>query len=260
MQAVATVSPSSSPPHCLLLLLAIVAHSFFFPTGAQQHHLCFLLEQRTHASALTVAAHSFFPISAQQHHLCFLLSQHTHTSVVAVTTPIYHLQPHPNCHHSPILYRAHYTKYDVTNAMAMDDVLDARVKAFETRIEDILQELFREFRRSRSKKYDYGQHIGYPHMREEFPRWEDGNPIGWISCVEKVFHFHKTPEESMVEISSTQLKDDVIQWYDLYETYHGVPSWGQFKRELLIHFRPSEYKNINGQLTKIRQISTVQEY
>ncbi|RZS03058.1 hypothetical protein BHM03_00033182 [Ensete ventricosum] len=106
MQAVATVSPSSSPPHCLLLLLAIVAHSFFFPTGAQQHHLCFLLEQRTHASALTVAAHSFFPISAQQHHLCFLLSQHTHTSVVAVTTPIYHLQPHPNCHHSPILYRA----------------------------------------------------------------------------------------------------------------------------------------------------------
>ncbi|RRT70297.1 hypothetical protein B296_00018606 [Ensete ventricosum] len=60
----------------------------------------------------------------------------------------------------------------------------------------------------------------------------------------------------MVEVASTQLKGDAIQWYDLYETYHGVPSWGQFKREFLIRFRLSEYKNINGQLVKIRQTST----
>ncbi|RRT39742.1 hypothetical protein B296_00040968 [Ensete ventricosum] len=64
----------------------------------------------------------------------------------------------------------------------------------------------------------------------------------------------------MVEIASTQLEGDAIQWYDLYEIYHGVPSWGQFKRELMIRFRLSEYKNINGQLAKIRQTSTVQEY
>ncbi|RZS14395.1 hypothetical protein BHM03_00046067 [Ensete ventricosum] len=64
----------------------------------------------------------------------------------------------------------------------------------------------------------------------------------------------------MVEIASTQLKGDAIQWYDLYKTYHGVPSWGQFKREFLIRFRLSKYKNNNGQLAKIRQISTVQEY
>ncbi|RWW17866.1 hypothetical protein GW17_00018187 [Ensete ventricosum] len=64
----------------------------------------------------------------------------------------------------------------------------------------------------------------------------------------------------MVEIASTQLEGDAIQWYDLYETYHRVPSWGQFKRELLIRFGPSEYKNINGQLAKINQTSTVNEY
>ncbi|RWW59172.1 hypothetical protein BHE74_00033907 [Ensete ventricosum] len=58
----------------------------------------------------------------------------------------------------------------------------------------------------------------------------------------------------MVEIASTQLECNVIQWYDLYETYHGVPSWGQFKRELLIHFGSSEYKNVNGQLVKICQV------
>ncbi|RZS21856.1 hypothetical protein BHM03_00054550 [Ensete ventricosum] len=64
----------------------------------------------------------------------------------------------------------------------------------------------------------------------------------------------------MVEIASTKLKGDAIQWYDLYETYHVVPSWGQFKRELLICFGSSEYKDINRQLTKIRQTSRVQEY
>ncbi|RZS16323.1 hypothetical protein BHM03_00048316, partial [Ensete ventricosum] len=37
-------------------------------------------------------------------------------------------------------------------------------------------------------------------MRMDFPRWEDGDPTGWISLVKRYFHFHKTPEESMVDI------------------------------------------------------------
>ncbi|RZS26574.1 hypothetical protein BHM03_00059931 [Ensete ventricosum] len=130
-------------------------------------------------------------------------------------------------------------------------------------MEDRFQELLREIRRSRSEspnktqhgensirsrseKYDHGQDIGYTHIRVEFLKWKDGNPIGWISHVEIFFCFHRTPKESKVEIASIQLKGDVIQLYDLYETYHGVPSWEQFKRELLIHFGPSGYKNING--------------
>ncbi|RWW11032.1 hypothetical protein GW17_00025385, partial [Ensete ventricosum] len=130
-----------------------------------------------------------------------------------------------------------YTKYNVTDAMTMDDALDVRFKASEARIEDKLQELLREFKRNRFEKYDQGQDTGYP--RKEFPRWEDGDPTGWISRVEKFFHFHKSLEEYMVKIASAQFKGDAIQWYDLYETYHGVPSWGQFKRELLSHFGPT---------------------
>ncbi|RWW83879.1 hypothetical protein BHE74_00007597 [Ensete ventricosum] len=34
----------------------------------------------------------------------------------------------------------------------------------------------------------------------------------------------------------------------------------QFKSSLLIRFGPSEYENIDGQLAKIRQTSTIQEY
>ncbi|RRT62390.1 hypothetical protein B296_00011665 [Ensete ventricosum] len=120
-------------------------------------------------------------------------------------------------------------------------------------MENRLQEIFNEFKRSlsenpnksqhdesssfkgkRSEKYDQGQDTGYP--RKEFPKWEDEDPINWISSAKKFFRFHKTPKEFMVEIASTRLKVNAIQWYDLYETYHRVPLWGQFKRELLIHF------------------------
>ncbi|RRT32240.1 hypothetical protein B296_00055096 [Ensete ventricosum] len=157
--------------------------------------------------------------------------------------------------------------------MTTDDSLDAMLKAFEARMEDRFQELLREIRRSqseslnktqhgesskgsRSEKYDHGQDIGYTRMRVEFPRWEDGNLIGWISHAERFFHFHRTPEESKMEIASIQLKGDAIQWYDWYEHTHEEPSWEQFKSGLLIHFGPSEHENIDGQLAKIRQTST----
>ncbi|RWW64213.1 hypothetical protein BHE74_00028560 [Ensete ventricosum] len=138
---------------------------------------------------------------------------------------LYH-RDHPLPHHpaTSLFFLCNHTKYDVTDVMAMDDALDAWFKASKARIEDSLQELLYEFKRSRSEKYDNGQDTGYPRKREEFPRWEDGGLIGWISCAKKFSHYHRTLEESIVEIASTQLNSDVIQRYDLYETYHGVPS------------------------------------
>ncbi|RWW40950.1 hypothetical protein BHE74_00053600 [Ensete ventricosum] len=62
-------------------------------------------------------------------------------------------------------------------------------------MEERLQELFREFKKSllnslnksqhgessnlkgsRSKNYDKGQDTGYPCVRVEFSKWEDGDP------------------------------------------------------------------------------------
>ncbi|RRT74400.1 hypothetical protein B296_00032379 [Ensete ventricosum] len=94
--------------------------------------------------------------------------------------------------------------------MTTNDALDARFKAFEARIEDRFQELLHEFRKSRSEspnkahhgksskwsrseKYDNGQDTGYTRMRVEFPRWEDGDPIGYISRAEIFFSFLQDP-------------------------------------------------------------------
>ncbi|RRT53887.1 hypothetical protein B296_00049015 [Ensete ventricosum] len=104
--------------------------------------------------------------------------------------------------------------------MVINSSLGARIDAFEARIENRLQELFNEFKRcllknlnksqhdessslkgNKYEKYNQRQDTGYPHMK--FFRWEDEDPIGWISRAKIFSHFHETPEESKVKIAST---------------------------------------------------------
>ncbi|RWW58627.1 hypothetical protein BHE74_00034483 [Ensete ventricosum] len=147
-------------------------------------------------------------------------------------------------------------------AMASDDAIDARLEAFEARMKDILRTLLEEFKLGRlespkrsprgensyhkenqSGKGDQAQDFAYSRMRVDFPRWEDEDLTGWISRAEWYFRFHKTLYASMVDIAAIYLEGDAIQWYDWFEYIHGVPTWRQFKSELLICFRPSEYEN-----------------
>ncbi|RRT83791.1 hypothetical protein B296_00003315 [Ensete ventricosum] len=69
-------------------------------------------------------------------------------------------------------------------------------------------------------------------MRVEFPICEDGDPIGCISHDERYFRFHKTPEESMVDVVIVHLEGDAIRWYDWFEHMHDIPTRRKLKRRL----------------------------
>ncbi|RZR73186.1 hypothetical protein BHM03_00021235 [Ensete ventricosum] len=163
--------------------------------------------------------------------------------------------------------------------MASVDLIGAKLEAFETHMDDGLCALFAKFRLGRSSTPRRSQHgesfnrkenppkkeeqvmdSSYPCIRMDFPRWEDGDPTRWISRAKQYFYYHRTSEASMVDIAAIHLGREAIQWYDWYKHTHGVPTWRQLKSGLLIHFRSTEYGNMNGQLVKIRQTSTVQEY
>ena len=90
-----------------------------------------------------------------------------------------------------------------------------------------------------------------PRMRVDFPRWDEGDPAGWISRVERYFHYYRMSDDSMVEIAAIQLEGDAIQWYNWLGYNHGAPTWNQFKNALLNRFGRMEYENIDGQLAKI---------
>ncbi|RRT61717.1 hypothetical protein B296_00020001 [Ensete ventricosum] len=57
-------------------------------------------------------------------------------------------------------------------------------------------------------------------MRVDFPRWEEGDLISWISRAEHYFRFHQTTNAAMVEITAINLKGDAIQWFNWFEHTH----------------------------------------
>ncbi|RRT66743.1 hypothetical protein B296_00007378 [Ensete ventricosum] len=69
--------------------------------------------------------------------------------------------------------------------------------------------------RSQDDPQEHGHitsNLNNPCMKVDFPRWKEGNPIGWISRVERDFRFYRTADATRVEITAIHLKGDVIQW------------------------------------------------
>ncbi|RRT38721.1 hypothetical protein B296_00033586 [Ensete ventricosum] len=117
--------------------------------------------------------------------------------------------------------------------MASEEAIDAKIEAFENRMEEKMQSLFVEFsigRPSSPRKSQHGEtsdwrddpqehgHItsdlNNPCMKVDFPRWEEGDQIGWISRTKRYFRFYQTADASRVEIASIHLKGDATQWFN----------------------------------------------
>ncbi|RZR71849.1 hypothetical protein BHM03_00007908 [Ensete ventricosum] len=163
--------------------------------------------------------------------------------------------------------------------MASEKTIDAKLEAFGNRIEENIRSLFAEFsigRLSNPRKSQHGEtsdrqddpqkqdHItsdlNNPCMKVDFPRWEEGDPIGRILRAERYFRFYRTDDATRVEIAAIHLEGDAIQWFNWFKHNHRGLSWQQFNERLLDRFGPINFNNVDGQLTKIRQTSTIQEY
>ncbi|RRT75796.1 hypothetical protein B296_00013134 [Ensete ventricosum] len=113
--------------------------------------------------------------------------------------------------------------------MALDESIDAKLEAFENRMDEKMRALFVEFNIGQpssprmshhgetSDRRDNPQEYGHitsdpnnPHMKVDFPRWEEGDPIGRISCMERYFRFYRTADATRVEIAVIHLEGDAI--------------------------------------------------
>ncbi|RZR77477.1 hypothetical protein BHM03_00002589 [Ensete ventricosum] len=114
--------------------------------------------------------------------------------------------------------------------MASEEAISAKLETFENRLEEKMRSLFAQFSIGRPSSPRKSQHektsdrrddpqehdhiisdLNNPHMKVDFPRWKEEDPIGWISCVECYFWFYRTAEATQVEIATIHLKGDVIQ-------------------------------------------------
>ncbi|RWV92005.1 hypothetical protein GW17_00045664 [Ensete ventricosum] len=117
--------------------------------------------------------------------------------------------------------------------MVSEKAINAKFEAFESRMEEKMRSLFTEFsigQPSSPRKSHHGEtsdrqddpqehgHITYdPNnlcMKFDCPRWEEGDPIGWISCAERYFRFYRTTNATQVEIAAIHLEGDAIQWFN----------------------------------------------
>ncbi|RRT38032.1 hypothetical protein B296_00011107 [Ensete ventricosum] len=55
--------------------------------------------------------------------------------------------------------------------------------------------------------------LNNPCMKVDFPRWKEGDSIGWISHAERYFRFYRTADATQVEIAAIHLKGDAIRWF-----------------------------------------------
>ncbi|GJY79478.1 retrotransposon gag domain, retroviral aspartyl protease [Tanacetum coccineum] len=94
----------------------------------------------------------------------------------------------------------------------------------------------------------------------EFPKFQGGDPRGWILKVEKYFRYYETPDESKVEIASMYLEGDALDLFACISAEHNHLYWEELVKILHENYGPAEFQNPDEHLCNIKQTGTVQEY
>jgi len=84
-------------------------------------------------------------------------------------------------------------------------------------------------------------------------------PVG-VYRVEQFFEFQSTAEEDKVVLVAYHLKGEAQLWYKLFKETEEGASWEQLKEGLHVRNGPTQFDDFFGDLTKLRQTGTVQEY
>lgn len=99
-----------------------------------------------------------------------------------------------------------------------------------------------------------------PHTKMEFPKFEGGDPRGWILKAEKYFRYYQTPDELKVDIAAMYLEGDALDLFSWLNNERTLIYWDELVKALQESYGPAEFQNPNEHLCSIRQTGTIQEY
>ncbi|KAK0571896.1 hypothetical protein LWI29_023257 [Acer saccharum] len=98
-------------------------------------------------------------------------------------------------------------------------------------------------------------------IKLDFPRFNSGgDPTSWICRAKQFFQIHETPTVDQVTLASFHLEGDAQLWYQLLKQERITITWEEFKQGLHTRFGPNQFFNFFGELTKLQQTGTVEEY
>jgi hypothetical protein len=99
-----------------------------------------------------------------------------------------------------------------------------------------------------------------PRLKLDVPRFSGSDANGWIFKISQFFTYHQTPEEDRITIASFYLDGPVLTWYQWMYSNRQIVSWNQFLRALEIRFAPAAYDDPKGNLFKLTQSGSVNDY
>ena len=92
------------------------------------------------------------------------------------------------------------------------------------------------------------------------PIFTRDNPDGWIFRAERYFNINRLTEGERLATAGVSVDSDALSWLQWTEVQAPFSSWDDFKRRLLVCFRPSQDGSLYEQLLAIRQVGMMAEY
>ncbi|XP_061373831.1 uncharacterized protein LOC133316132 [Gastrolobium bilobum] len=92
------------------------------------------------------------------------------------------------------------------------------------------------------------------------PRFNGGNPEPWIHKIQQFYGFHSLSDTEKFTLTSFHMDGKAEDWYHWMDRNGRLHTWAQFLDALRSRFGPSRYRDLRGELGRITQGSTVDEY
>ncbi|XP_061370669.1 uncharacterized protein LOC133313296 [Gastrolobium bilobum] len=92
------------------------------------------------------------------------------------------------------------------------------------------------------------------------PRFAGGNPEPWIHKVQQFYGFHQLSDPDKFTLTSFHMDNAAEEWYHWMDRNGRLRTWEGFLVALRARFRPSKYRDLRGELSRLTQTSTVDEY
>ncbi|XP_057475850.1 uncharacterized protein LOC130763850 isoform X2 [Actinidia eriantha] len=102
--------------------------------------------------------------------------------------------------------------------------------------------------------------FGTRYAKIDFPRFFGEDPTGWVYKCERFFEYNSIENQNKVKLAILHLEDRALQWYQWFEKTHCIINWESFKQGIVSRFGPDVFEDAVGELTKLKQTTTVKEF
>lgn len=97
-------------------------------------------------------------------------------------------------------------------------------------------------------------------IKFEFPKFGGENPRSWIRKYNKLFSHHVVAEHQKLYLATMNLEGEAEEWYSGFCQEGQGLSWEGFVEEIIARFSPETRINPIGEIKKLQQVGTVDEY